>query len=106
MDEEMLPASRYPIEELGGSVWLRELVAEHGMMRSISLIGWAVMLGNQMKDGEKLEAARDRLEARGFEKTTVWRVCRDIRKVAARLDAIYQTRLDEKTVLTSIANLQ
>lgn len=96
----------HPIEQLGASVFLRELVAEHGLNRAVTLIGWAVLLGSVMKDGEPLEVGRDRLKERGYENTTVWRACRDIRKVAARLDRIYEQVTNEKKLVSGIAKLQ
>lgn len=93
--------AKHPVQDLGGSIIWREMVAEHGWKRSVTLVGWAVVLASVSADDEPLEVARDRLLARGVEKTTLWRVIRDIRKVADRLDMVY-----EKKFLAGIAKLQ
>ena len=89
-DAELGNPPKHPVCKLGPSIYFGEMKDELGLRRSVQVIGWAVLLNSAIRGDERLEVARDRLVKLGFEKTTLWRAVRDLRRVSARCDKVYE----------------
>ena len=81
---------KYPITELSDSIWWRETYAEFGLQRSVMLIGWAALLGASLREGEKVEQARDRLIKMGMPRATTYKAVQELRVLVRRLEVAYE----------------
>lgn len=90
---EIIPevsSPKYPVTELSDSIWWRETFAEFGLQRSVMLIGWSALLGASLREGEKLEQARDRLIKMGMPRATTYKAVQELRQLLRRLEVAYE----------------